>query len=285
MTSYATHIKATDRLYDEALKKYIDREELHRVMKSIMDKYEEEWRAEENIFNVNIVDIWKPRILFAANERLRLADIILPNQDSTFDQKYLIPPVSEYLTLTCFDLLGQKTNRLSFDQWLITSKKKAERDTILAKVTETDYLKKTAALFSEYQLLYGVKNSFYNFMDTMLDNEHKEALFSTIQIKVYKDYSNDILSFTYADDQEKKKYLYSIRNNFTHNAVYNTPNEYLWPNHFDKQGWKRREELYTKKKNWHYSVNRDYLKSLQESVAYGIYVKMLEMERHITSIK
>ncbi|MBD0333160.1 MAG: hypothetical protein ICV66_10925 [Chitinophagaceae bacterium] len=281
MTSYSTHIKATDRLYDEALKEYIQRDELHSIMKKIMDKYEHEWRSEENVFQVNINEIWKPRVLFAANERLRLAEMILPNQNSTFDQKYLIPPVSEYLSLTCFDLLGQKASWLSFDQWLVSEKRKHERNSILSAITEMDYIKKTSLIYSEYQAIYGVKNSFIYFIDNVLDKTHREALFSSIQIEIYNDYPNDILSVAFGTENDKKKYLYSIRNNFTHKAEHNTPNEYLWPNHYDTTGWWRREEIFFKNKNWHYSVHRDYLAILKDTVIFGIYVKMMEMNNSI----
>ncbi|MBC7472441.1 MAG: hypothetical protein H7196_04260 [candidate division SR1 bacterium] len=277
MSTYSTHIKATDRLYDEALKKYISRDELHGIIKKIMDKYEQEWRSEENIFQVNINEIWKPRVLFAANERLLLAEIILPNHNSTFDQKYQIPPVSEYLSLTCFDLLGQKTSWLSFDQWLVSGKRKKERDAIISVITETDYIKKTSLIYDGYQAIYGVKNSFFNFIENLLDKTRREALFSSVQIKIYDGYPNNLLSFTFGIEEDKKKYLYSIRNNFTHKAVHNTPNVYLWPNHYDTNGFWGREKLYLKTKNWHYLVHRDYLTTLKEAVIHGIYVKMMDM--------
>lgn len=246
-----------------------------------MDKYEEEWRSEENIFGINIIEIWKPRVLFAASERLELAEMILPNQESTFDQKYLIPPVSEYLSLTCFDLLGQKSNWLTFEQWLLSGKQKNERETILSNIIEADYIKKTSLVFNEYQKIYGVKNSFFNFIDKILDQEHKKALFSNMRIEIYEDYPRNLQSFAYGVDDDKKKYLFSIRNNFTHQAVHNTPNEYLWPTHFDNNGWWRREELFIKKKNWHYFVHRDYLTTLKDSVIYGIYAKMIDMNNSI----
>jgi hypothetical protein len=279
MSSYSSHIKATDRLYYEALKEYISKDELHIIIKRIMDKYEQEWRSAANVFQINILDVWKPRILFAANERLRLSEVLLPGESSSFDQKYLIPPVSEYLTLTCFDLLGQKVDWMTFDQWIDSGKKKEERDQIISKIELTNFIEASKTLYREYQLLYGVKNSFYNFIDEILDKRHQELLFSSIKIEVFDDYPNNVLSKYFADNEEKKKYLYSIRNNFTHKAVHSTPNEILWPNSFDKDGWWRREELFIKKKNWHFYVNRHYLSNLKEIVKYGIFIKMMTMDK------
>lgn len=283
MSSYSSHIKATDRLYDEALKDYIEKDKLHSIMKRILDKVEEEWRNKENIFQVNIIDISKPRILFAANERLNTATIILPDESETdFEKKYHIPPVSEYLILTCFDLLGQKSNFISFDQWLTSKKKKNERTEFLNNINTDDFIEKSKKLYQKFQNIYGVKNSFMNFINYTLDKEHRTQLFDTIRVKIYSDYPNNLFDVQYGGDDEKASYLYSLRNKFTHRAEHSTPNPYLWPNHYDEEGWYNRDDIYFKKKNWFYSVNRQYNEKLIKSVKYGIYSRLLEIDKSNT---
>ncbi|ABV88164.1 hypothetical protein [Shewanella pealeana] len=122
-------------------------------------------------------------------------------------------PLIEYHCLTCFDLLGQKERYTDFGGWIKGSKYKSERDNVLIP-TNTAQDKIAELYHSEYQRLYGVKNSFFNFIDNILDKNHLNELLNSIRI--YQNGINDDTS-EFGNEADKKKYLYEVRNLYTHN--------------------------------------------------------------------
>ena len=119
----------------------------------------------------------------------------------------------EYHCLTCFDLLGQKEGYADFGRWIRSSDYKADRERVVVP-ENTDYDKVSEIYYSEYQRRYGVKNSFFNFLDNILNKDDVEILFSSIRIEK-TGINND--EYQLGDELEKKKYLYALRNLYTHN--------------------------------------------------------------------
>lgn len=119
-----------------------------------------------------------------------------------------------YLLLTCFDSLGQPSEWLSFDSWLTANKTKREREEAAAQINQPALPAAIAKeMYTAYQRIYGVKSSFYRFIDEVLDKETRERLLSSIRIeRRIEDGKATII-----DNPEKKKsFLYESRNLFTH---------------------------------------------------------------------
>jgi hypothetical protein len=127
-----------------------------------------------------------------------------------------------YLLLTCFDLLGQPTEYVPFNTWLVSSRHEGERTDALKKIAGLDSpLEITKKLYEEYNALYGIKNSFFNFIDTLPITVQEELFYSLkIEETLNEDRPDGSVLPTCAgetsDKASKKKVLYEIRNNYTH---------------------------------------------------------------------
>lgn len=172
--------------------------------------------------------------------RLKLAQSLLEEADSlpgyagynTNDSAWWLHPRHErealviYLLLTCFDRLGQ-TGYLTFSNWLQSKKQKHrnERESVLSHLTEGLSPVDTAALLeSQYQSIYGVRNSFCNGIAN-LPLAAKEKLLSSVRLRFSPDYGkhgpNVSAPSVPINDKNieydlKVKYLYDRRNRFTH---------------------------------------------------------------------
>ncbi|WP_156372929.1 hypothetical protein [Deinococcus sp. Leaf326] len=125
-----------------------------------------------------------------------------------------------YLYLTCFDLLGQPNDWMTFDSWINAKKLKIieEKDSIIKGLPENaDYILATQALVKGYNQIYGVKSSFYNFMDNVLTDEAREKLLASIRYTSILNSSPDKRIKVF-DEFRKKEYLLKVRNSYTHKA-------------------------------------------------------------------
>ncbi|GAB7530607.1 hypothetical protein PS3A_30180 [Pseudomonas sp. 3A(2025)] len=130
-----------------------------------------------------------------------------------------------YLLLTCLDLLGQSERYVSFDEWLSSHKEKysSQRDLAISKLGQCiDPVEVSKALLSAYNKVYGVTNSFFGGIDKLSENA-RDYLFSNIRIseslicaggKARDNSTNGVVVEN--QNQLKKKYLFSLRNSFTH---------------------------------------------------------------------
>lgn len=173
---------------------------------------------------------------FSGVETMRVinsSQISLPYKDYT--------ALRFYLALTCFDILGQPTDWMDFQSWLISSKVKEERETIIDKNSTkkgTEFIK---SVYSEYTQIYGVKNSFYRFMREVISDENRKKLFESvstnIQLTPAIKTSEGVLSPTgrkiILDNTHKEKFLFEIRNSFTHKGI-STGIDMAGLNDFDK---------------------------------------------------
>lgn len=132
-----------------------------------------------------------------------------------------------YLLLTCFDRLGQDLKYISFNDWLQSNKQiyKNERDTTIdllpPNLSPTEF---SIKLFERYQDLYGVRNSFCQGI-MKLSSEVGDRFLDSVKLVFCPDFGKEpntsFPSFPLDDKKEeqtlKLRFLYKIRNRFTHN--------------------------------------------------------------------
>ena len=148
-----------------AVAAWVDQETVSDYFYSICNEYDRESAKNPHPRN------WensKMRRLLQVNERLKLTQHLSKEIGEDFFKKYTYPPLITYLTLTCFDQLGQPANWTLFNQWIESPKKTTEREAIIRTITVGDKLQFSKALYEAYQKMYGVKNSFYNFLRNVM---------------------------------------------------------------------------------------------------------------------
>lgn len=124
-----------------------------------------------------------------------------------------------YLLLTCFDRLGQLNRFIQFDDFLQGKKQRYKdlREEALRNAGD-DAVSQSLALYRTYQKHFSVTNSFYRFIDEVLPEQERRALLECI--KVFETPLLKKASSRKLDDIEVKRFLYSFRNRFTHQADY-----------------------------------------------------------------
>ena len=169
---------------------------------------------------LHLGDTWHgsiPGKCLATAERLQLvADLTRPEIEKVvwWHSESLIT----YLLLTCFDILGQSTGFSHFGNWL-SARRRAED---VSKLGETDPLVVARALHDQWLAIFGIKNSFYRFINETLDDELRGLLLASVEIKKYPlppaEGALTPRSEIPTTDEEKMRYLYKLRNSFTHEA-------------------------------------------------------------------
>lgn len=129
-----------------------------------------------------------------------------------------------YLLLTCFDLLGQPSEYRTFSEWLEARKTESEREAALRRLpVDADAVAIAKHLNSEYQQLYGVKNSFHRFVLHVLNEDERAELYASIDITRARKGGNPNTLYpalgTIDSEKEKLSFLFSLRNKFTHSAI------------------------------------------------------------------
>lgn len=214
----------------------------------------------------------KVRSLLEVFERLELIELLEKesvHEKSEFQKKYSYPPLITYLKLTCFDQLGSKANFKTYDGW-IKSKKNLERDRLID--SSEDKLELLKDVSEEYIKLYGVKNSFFNFLNEIIPKEEKEKLMKCIIITSNYKTKNIYEIIDYEGDSstlDKSKYLYKIRNNFTH-SIY--AESYAVINFFpvDKEALTLKETIYVNKVKTGVLVSSGFEEKLKDIIKIGL---------------
>jgi hypothetical protein len=128
-------------------------------------------------------------------------------------------PLCVYLLLTCFDRLGQPADWVSFDEWLRSSKTEPERATALTHIpADADHLQGATILHKTYSERYGVRSAFFRFLREVLPTQQRNALLSSIEILTLS-MPPDIGEPVAASEAEKEKYLFRLRNDYTHKSL------------------------------------------------------------------
>jgi len=129
-----------------------------------------------------------------------------------------------YLLLTCFDLLGQSPEWVSFSEWLESKRKAVEREEAVRSIPDgSNPVDIARHLNSRYEASYGVRMSFNRFILDILTDEERAKLYCSIQIvqgRMGGDPNTSYPALGYVvDEKSKREFLFNLRNKFTHNAV------------------------------------------------------------------
>ena len=133
-----------------------------------------------------------------------------------------------YLCLTCFDILGQPDNWTNFNSWLESKSRTDERNEILKKHSKKNHQDFLISVHKDYNNIYGVRKSFFQFIKKSLSAENKVKLFRSIagqkQLKGSVINSNGSMTpgtgINIELTQKQKEYfLFNIRNSFTHKGI------------------------------------------------------------------
>ncbi|WP_311223263.1 MULTISPECIES: hypothetical protein [unclassified Acidovorax] len=165
-----------------------------------------------------------------------------------------------YLLLTCFDLLGQPSEWVSFSEWLNSDKKKAERCLVESCMpVNSPPLEITKHFNSEYQKMYGVRTSFNNFVLEIISDTERAELYTNIEIvrgRMDGEPNTCYPALGLIDNDNKKlEFLFSLRNKFTHTAtVMGSPAAGVFPHIYDwfvidGVAMKGYSEIYREEKN------------------------------------
>jgi hypothetical protein len=123
-------------------------------------------------------------------------------------------PLVVYLLLTCFDVLGQPVQWQDFRSWL--NGEEASK----VSITGTSLVDHSKQLYDAWADRYGVRNSFYRFMNEVLPPDALERLLASIRYSILSN-PPELIRKHEGDDDKKKKWLFDIRNRFTHSARVN----------------------------------------------------------------
>lgn len=122
-----------------------------------------------------------------------------------------------YLLLTCFDLLGQPKEWVSFGEWLTSNKESAtaSRDDVMKQINLSEKnvpVEIAKEMLNGYNKRYGNRSAFFQFMNKVIDKKTKQSLLGRISRKTRKS------KVTQYSDKKKMDFLYSLRNEYTHDA-------------------------------------------------------------------
>jgi hypothetical protein len=161
-------------------------------------------------------------------EKLRDPSLLQQESDGWTHPYIQHDALVNYLLLTCFDILGQPNEWLPFNVWLEASKTKHEREEAAALIiSSATPIEIAQEMYTAYQKKYGVKASFYRFIDEILDDKTRERLLFSVNIEQR---TEDKKSATIDNPSKKKLFLYESRNLFTHSSIpTGSPSRGLWP--------------------------------------------------------
>lgn len=274
MSSFQNNLPVINRLFEE-IKDNISRNEVDTYFQEKFLEYEKS--TEVRVFN----NSWKKsearKILqaFERIEKVKFLFYILENDDN-LSMKHQGPSLITYLLLTCFDVLGQKQNWLSFGSWLETKDERIriEREEIIRKIADENLNlpQTTKYIYDEYNKIYGVKTSFFNFIREVIPPETRKELFEKIRVNIRKiDFEKKKSEWSAENGSTKKKeiYLFSIRNDFTHNS-WGKSGIYRKGLEESENVWRTRETLKSGGKMITYENTLDFNKFLFKTVLIGI---------------
>lgn len=123
-------------------------------------------------------------------------------------------PLVVYLMLTCFDVLGQPAQWRDFRSWL--NGKEASK----VSLAGSSPIEQSKQLYEAWAERYGVRNSFYRFMNEVLPPDALVRLLASIEYLILSN-PPDLIDQQNGDDEKKKRWLFEVRNRFTHSAQIN----------------------------------------------------------------
>ncbi|HET6942755.1 MAG TPA: hypothetical protein VFH89_11390 [Sphingomicrobium sp.] len=191
------------------------------------------------IGKLHLAETWHtsvPGKCLAVAERLHLV-ALLRRPEIEKEIWWHSAPLINYLLLTCFDILGQSDGWTDFGSWL---DRKKDDGPDVSKLTSSDPIKIAKELYEQWLDKYGTKRSFYRFVNETLDSGQRQKLFDSVDIKKYPlppaPGALSKGSRIETTDKERLRFLYKLRNSFTHEArgtpgKYPGPDRKLWTGH------------------------------------------------------
>lgn len=204
-------------------------------------------------------------------------------------RQFLYPGLITYLMLTCFDQLGQsKTGFLPFNSWLderklpnandqtfekikVWLKSEDLKESVEDKVNENaeSFIDFVKTIYSDYNAIHGVKISFFYFLDNILPNESREKLLNSIDIVKKEIITPKGLEITRLGDIFKKKWLFQIRNDFTHNLE-SKEKHYAKGFYLKGGAWIIMDEVKKEKSGTQFLVNDNFKDIIHDSILIGM---------------
>jgi len=127
-------------------------------------------------------------------------------------------PLQSYLLLTCFDRLGQPADWKDFHSWLSTNDCADVAASLVHVQGSAGQLAFTNELHSRYLKSYGTRHSFFRFVHEILPPDAQEKLFASVEITCLT-VPPEVKYLPAATNEDKVRYLYQRRNDFTHKAA------------------------------------------------------------------
>lgn len=122
-----------------------------------------------------------------------------------------------YLLLTCFDILGQRSSFVEFSNWLKDGRYRAEREEAAAAVpTSAGAIDAACKIHGAWLDRYGPRRSFMRFIDEVLSPTMRESLLHSITITKLK--GATVLKEE-STARQKMEALYGLRNGYTHEGM------------------------------------------------------------------
>jgi len=277
MSTFENNIKAINKLLDR-LNERVSEEDCLAYFRLQFDQHDS---VRNKNFYRNHWSKSKGRILLQVSERLTTCEALIEDieRDMDFLRRYKYPSIGLYLKLTCFDQLGQPGEWMTFDNWLNSKKKKEERAKIVEGIRPRKRTEFAKELYLAYQKVYGVKNSFFRFINDILPSQSRARLLEGIEINIHLSDKKDILSsynVKEASELDKIGYLYKVRNDFTHNVFSATTIYEIDKDEHEEDKMCFREKFY--KGRFEYSVYfyQDFDQLLTETIYDGIAAIILD---------
>jgi hypothetical protein len=167
--------------------------------------------------------------LSEVKEHFRGTNKIIQVSDREWTHSYLqFSGLRIYLALTCFDILGQPDDWKDFSSWLKSKNHLGERSIIFAKYDNKNLSDAINAIHEEYLNIYGVKRSFFKFIREIISQNDHEKLLNSIkgqkritETQYNRDGTTTLGTGIQIDpsDLQKEKFLFEIRNFFTHSGL------------------------------------------------------------------
>lgn len=294
------------KMHKDSLSGLISEKDLLNLFEAMCEKYDNSIKKKKLTFK--LWENSSIRKVFQTHERIRLKREIEKTINLKRDLSnntdpiiyYQYPALLRYLLLTCFDLLGQPDKWMDFSAWLKSSDNKPELESkskrilnnnqfsmwevFLKKIDTflfylklknpptdytnyriTRYLKFTNEINSFYSDKFSVAKSFFKFIDTVIPTNTKDELLSSIQI--VEEYNSGEVK--HLDSASKKKWLYRLRNDYTHSAL--APEELLEPIYAsENKNWLLRHTELKGNKTIYYYITEDFDMILEKTVVIGI---------------
>ncbi|MDX1906184.1 MAG: hypothetical protein SF053_04060 [Bacteroidia bacterium] len=281
MNIYENNTSAIEALYDESLNEYFEKADLLKRLKYISDEFDKEIEKVEARLRPKQFQQSNLHKIFKVHERVRLVRNLKRQLEKGADtvQRFMYPGLRTYLLLTCFDQLGQNEWKF-FPDWLNSekSKIKKEREEILKKAHLKENItdaagnanaKFIASVYNGYNEIYGVKKSFMNFLRDILPKEQREKLLNKIEIQIYEVAEGNFNLKSVGNDEDKEKWLYKTRNDYTHNLL--TSEKHFTQGFFGiDDNWLIWEEIHSDKLAQKIFVAESFKKEIEQSVIIGI---------------